>query len=125
MPGEDYTTTSGSLTFETGELSKSFTLQVINDNVPEVAEYIFIAITTVQLDPDSVEEVDNSSKHYITITHSLMSIIHHAPPCTLCESDLVFLTSEVFLPSYKKSSTKTVLSCHHIFSLVSPMNHRK
>ena len=56
----DYTMTSGSLIFDGGELTKSFSFSISNDNIPEVDEYVFIAITSVQLDPDSVEEVDNS-----------------------------------------------------------------
>ena len=58
--GEDYILTSGELIFADGDLMKSFTLPISDDNNPEVAEYIFIAITSVQLDPNSVETVDNS-----------------------------------------------------------------
>ena len=58
--GEDYTLTSGELVFADGDLMKSFTLPINDDTDPEVAEYIFIAITSVQLDPNSVETVDNS-----------------------------------------------------------------
>ena len=60
--------TVGNLIFTEGDLTESFTLTVNNDNVPEVDEYIFIAITSVQLDPDSVEEVDNSGIPIATST---------------------------------------------------------
>ena len=54
---------------------KSFTLQVIDDNLPEVAEYIFIAITSVQLDPDSVEDVDDSGKCIQTVTSFVIAVV--------------------------------------------------
>lgn len=60
MAGSDYDGTSGNLIFDGGELAKSFSLSINDDSIPEVDEYIFIAITSVELDPDSVEEVDNS-----------------------------------------------------------------
>ena len=60
VAGEDYTLTSGTLTFATKDLSQSFFLQITNDMISEVDEYIFVAITSVQLDVDSVENVDNS-----------------------------------------------------------------
>lgn len=60
VAGEDYTVTSGTLTFANEDLSQSFFLQITNDMISEVDEYIFVAITSVQLDADSVENVDNS-----------------------------------------------------------------
>ena len=60
VAGEDYMVTSGSLTFSDGDLIKSFSLQISTDNAPELDEYIFVAITSVQLDPNSVDNVDNS-----------------------------------------------------------------
>lgn len=60
VAGEDYTLTSGTLTFANKELSRSFFLQITNDIISEVDEYVFVAITSVQLDTDSVETVDNS-----------------------------------------------------------------
>lgn len=60
VAGEDYTLTSGTLTFANKELSRSFFLQITNDMISEVDEYVFVAITSVQLDTDSVENVDNS-----------------------------------------------------------------
>ena len=39
---------------------KSFIVPISDDTGPEVAEYIFVTITSVQLDPSSVEDVDNS-----------------------------------------------------------------
>ena len=38
--GDDYTATSGSLIFEEGDLTKSFTLSIGSDSVPELDEYI-------------------------------------------------------------------------------------
>ena len=62
MAGDDYTATSGSLIFEGGDLTESFTLSISSDSVPELDEYIFIAITSVELDPDSVEDLDSSGR---------------------------------------------------------------
>ena len=66
MAGDDYIAVSGSLIFEEGELTKSFTLSISSDSVPELDEYIFIAIVSVELDPDSVEDVDNSGRFIYT-----------------------------------------------------------
>lgn len=63
MAGEDYTLTSGTLAFADKDLTKSFTLRITDDIVSEVDEYIFVAITSVLLDPDSVENVDNSGMY--------------------------------------------------------------
>lgn len=67
VAGEDYTFTSGTLSFADKDLSKSFSLQITDDMTSEVAEYIFVAITSVQLDTDSVENVDNSGKLYLPL----------------------------------------------------------
>lgn len=65
--GEDYSFTSGMLEFVEGELIKSFSLSISDDSLPETDEYVFIAITSVELDVNSVTSVDTSG----------MSIAHH------------------------------------------------
>ena len=75
MAGDDYTATSGSLIFEEGHLTKSFTLSISSDSVPELDEYIFIAITSVELDPDSVEDVDSSGTQSLPSFYNIYSIL--------------------------------------------------
>ena len=61
----DYTLTSGSLVFAGEEVTKSFILRITDDTVPEVAEYAFVAITSVELDFSSVDSVDNSGMSHL------------------------------------------------------------
>ena len=58
--GADYTFTSGTLEFADGEVTRSFSLFISDDTLPEVSEYVFIAITSVELDEGSVDTVDTS-----------------------------------------------------------------
>ena len=58
--GADYTFTSGTLEFASGEVTQSFSLFISDDTLPEVSEYVFIAITSVELDESSVDTVDTS-----------------------------------------------------------------
>lgn len=57
---EDYTATSETLIFNTGETSKSFFINIIADSEPEIDEYIFAVITRVELNQSSLEAVDTS-----------------------------------------------------------------
>ena len=41
-------------------MTQSFSLLLINDSLPEVDEYVFVAITSVDLDITSVDNVDTS-----------------------------------------------------------------
>ena len=56
--GVDYVAISGSLVFGGGVTSRSFNLSFLEDTTPETDEYIFIAITNVQLNQSSVDVVD-------------------------------------------------------------------
>ena len=60
VSGEDYVSISGSLTFDEGVVTQSFSLLLVNDSLPEVDEYVFVAITSVDLDITSVDNVDTS-----------------------------------------------------------------
>lgn len=57
---EDYTATSESLTFENGETSKSFYINITADSIPEIEEYLFAVITRVELNQASLASVDTS-----------------------------------------------------------------
>ena len=56
--GLDYVAVSGSLVFEQGVTSRSFSLSLLEDTTPETDEYIFLAITNVQLNQSSVDVAD-------------------------------------------------------------------
>ena len=56
--GLDYVAVSGSLVFEQGVTSRSFSLSLLEDNTPETDEYVFLAITNVQLNQSSVQVAD-------------------------------------------------------------------
>ena len=56
--GLDYAAVSGSLVFEQGITSRSFSLSLLEDTTPETDEYIFLAITNVQLNQSSVDVAD-------------------------------------------------------------------
>lgn len=56
--GVDYVAVSGSLVFEQGVTSRSFSLSLLEDTAPETDEYIFLAITNVQLNQSSVDVAD-------------------------------------------------------------------
>ncbi|MGL4400766.1 MAG: S8 family serine peptidase [Luteolibacter sp.] len=43
--GSDFTSTSGTLTFAPGELVKSFTIPILNDNTPEAAESFTVTLS--------------------------------------------------------------------------------
>ena len=79
VAGDDYTATSGSLIFEERDLTKSFTLSISSDSVPELDEYIFIAITSVELDPDSVEDIDSSGTHSLPLFYNIVQYILVSP----------------------------------------------
>lgn len=59
--GVDYAAIGGSLVFDEGVTSQSFSLTLLQDTTPEVDEYIFIAITNVQLNESSVDIVDSGA----------------------------------------------------------------
>ena len=44
-PGADYLLTSGTLTFKAGEVSKTFTVPIVNDNVDEPSETVNLALS--------------------------------------------------------------------------------
>jgi len=44
--------------FGPGETSKSFTLTIVEDTAPELREYVFVAITRIELNTSSVGTVD-------------------------------------------------------------------
>jgi hypothetical protein len=56
--GLDYVAVSGNLVFEQGVTSRSFSLSLLEDTTPETDEYVFLAITNVQLNQSSVEVAD-------------------------------------------------------------------
>ena len=60
--GTDYLPTSGALEFAPGETTKSFNVTIIEDAIPELNEYVFVAITSVELNASSVDTVDPAGK---------------------------------------------------------------
>ena len=44
--GVDYTLPNGTITFESGETSKSFTIDIIDDNIYEGSEYVYIQLSS-------------------------------------------------------------------------------
>ena len=60
--GTDYLLTSGALEFAPGETTKSFNLTIIEDAIPELSEYVFVAITSVELNTSSVDTIDPTGK---------------------------------------------------------------
>lgn len=58
--GDDYEATSETLTFQNGETSKSFYINITSDSIPEINEYLFAVITRVELDQSSLTSVDTS-----------------------------------------------------------------
>ena len=60
--GTDYLPTSGALEFAPGETTKSFNVTIIEDATPELSEYVFVAITSVELNASSVDTVDPAGK---------------------------------------------------------------
>ena len=56
--GLDYVPISGSLVFAEGITSRSFILSLFEDSTPETDEYVFLAITNVQLNQSSVAVAD-------------------------------------------------------------------
>ncbi|WP_446918600.1 Calx-beta domain-containing protein, partial [Klebsiella pneumoniae] len=46
-PGVDYTDVSGSLTFASGENSKSFLIPLVDDNLAEPNEFIGLVLTNI------------------------------------------------------------------------------
>ena len=85
------------------------------------AQYIFTAITSVQLDSDSVEDVNNSgeeSKH--SNYNSLTPVAHHMH----CVRVIFFVSYLKSFPFFIQAEQyQNFLSSH--FLLVSRMNHRK
>lgn len=63
--GLDYSTVNGRLVFGDGVTSQSFNLSLLQDVTPEIDEYIFIAITNVQLNESSVDVVDSGALPFV------------------------------------------------------------
>lgn len=57
---EDYEAITETLTFENGETSKSFFINITADSIPEIDEYIFAVITEVELNRASLATVDTT-----------------------------------------------------------------
>ena len=57
---EDYDAITETLTFENGETSKSFYINITADSIPEIDEYLFAVITGVELNQASVATVDTT-----------------------------------------------------------------
>ena len=66
--GTDYLPTSGALEFAPGETTKSFNLTIMEDAIPELREYVFVAITSVELNASSVDTIDPAGKLAVSIT---------------------------------------------------------
>ena len=58
----DYLPTSGTLIFAEGQTSQSLTLTLLDDDEPELDEYIFITLTSVELNESSTDSVDLSGE---------------------------------------------------------------
>lgn len=63
--GLDYSAVNGRLVFGDGVTSQSFNLSLLQDVTPEIDEYIFIAITNVQLNESSVDVVDSGALPFV------------------------------------------------------------
>ena len=61
IDGLDFVAISGSLVFDEGVTSRSFDLSLLQDTTPEIDEYVFIAITNVQLNESSLDAVDTGA----------------------------------------------------------------
>lgn len=57
---EDYDAINVTLTFDNGETSRSFYVNITEDSVPEIDEYFFAVITGVELNQNSLTSVDSS-----------------------------------------------------------------
>ncbi|MCI0462855.1 MAG: DNRLRE domain-containing protein, partial [Gemmataceae bacterium] len=62
--GQDYTATSGSLSFAAGETSKTFTIPILDDSVDELNETFRITLTT----PTGGATLGNQTSAVVTIT---------------------------------------------------------
>ncbi len=58
--GEDYEVVNETLIFEDGDTSRSFYINISSDSIPEINEYLFVVITSVELNPASLTSVDLS-----------------------------------------------------------------
>ena len=65
VDGQDYAPISGQLVFDEGVTSQSFNLSLLQDTSPEIDEYVFIAITEVQLNESSLDAVDTGALPFI------------------------------------------------------------
>jgi len=75
--GSDYTATSGTLTFNQGEISKSFSVPVLNDNVFEVDETINVTLTN----PTAGATLGNPTTATLTIkTPPLLLFLEESGP---------------------------------------------
>ena len=57
---EDYEAANVTLTFENGETSQFFYINITSDFIPEIDEYFFAVITRVELKQNSLTSVDSS-----------------------------------------------------------------
>ena len=73
--GLDYIATSGRLLFGEGDTSQSFNLSISQDTIPEIDEYIFVAITNVQLNESSVDVVDTGALPSVAIGNDSLAFI--------------------------------------------------
>ena len=73
--GLDYIARSGSLVFGEGVTSQSFNLSISQDTVPEISEYIFVAITSVQLNESSVDVVDTGALPSVAVGNDSVAFI--------------------------------------------------
>ena len=61
IDGVDFVAISGSLVFDEGVTSRSFDLSLLQDTTPEIDEYVFVAITNVQLNESSLDAIDTGA----------------------------------------------------------------
>ena len=61
--------------FGEGITSQSFNLSILQDTVAEISEYIFVAITSVQLNESSVDVVDTGALPSVAVGNDSVAFI--------------------------------------------------
>ena len=57
--GVDYVSVKGSVTFSPNDTTQSFTINILNDDIPEIGEYFYILLTNATLVGDPGNNLGN------------------------------------------------------------------